>query len=164
MLSWGVQIADKVQISLEERQTRGHHRLHGASQSVKLYSRDDLFSQLSFQEKLIKGVQNGFRFAIPQHRGGQQPFREPEVGALEAYKKELPVHEWKIFDFSKNAESEVITHPDAGPKSQTAEQVDSSSSSSADESDTQSSADESEANRIRTDLSNDRGTVSFCRL
>ena len=99
MLSWGIQIADKAQISLEERQTQGHHRLHGASQSVKLYSPDDVFSQPSFQGKLIKGVQKGFRFAIPQHRGGQQPLREPEVGTLEAYKKDLPAREWKFFDF-----------------------------------------------------------------
>ena len=97
MLSWGIQIADKAQISLEERQTQGHHRLHGASPSVKLYSRDDVFSQLSFREKLVVGVQNGFCFAILRHRGGQQPLREPEVGSLEAYTKELPIHGRKFF-------------------------------------------------------------------
>ena len=159
MLSWGVQIADTAKISLEERQTQGHHRLHGASQSVKLYSRDDVFSQLSFQEKLIKGVQNGFRFAIPQHRGGQRPLREPDVGVLEAFKKSLPNHKWMYFDFTKNAESEIIDHPEANSGNQTAEQVDSSSSSSDDESDTQSSGDEPEPKRARATLINDTGII-----
>ena len=65
----------------------------------------------------------------------------------------------EVLWFLKNAASEVIIHPDAGAKQSTTEQVDSSSSSPADESDTQCSADESEPKRIRTDLSNDRGTI-----
>ena len=54
MLSWGTQVADSAKISLEERQTQGHHRLHGESQSVILYGRDD------FQAKLVKGVRMDF--------------------------------------------------------------------------------------------------------
>ena len=81
------------------------------------------------------------------------------MGVLEAFKKSLPAHEWKFFDFSKNAESEIIAHPDAISGSQNAEQVDSSSSSSDDESDTQSSEDEPEPKRVRATLINDTGII-----
>ncbi len=100
-----------------------------------------------------------FGFAIPQHRGGQQPLREPDVGVLEAYKKELPSHEWKFFDFSKNAACEVVAHPDSGSASKLVDQVDSSSSSSEDESETQSSDDEPASKRVCMNLSNDLGTL-----
>ena len=92
-------------------------------------------------------------------RGGQRPLREPDVGVLEAFRKSLPNHKWMYFDFAKNAESEIIDHPEANSSNQNAEQVDSSSSSSDDESDTQSSGDEPEPKRVRATLINDTGII-----
>ena len=158
MLSWGAQIADSAKISLEERQTQGHHRLHGASQSVRLYGRDDVFSQLSFQAKLVKGVHEGFRFSIPQHRGSQQPVREPEISKLECFNKQLPEHEWKFFDFSSNEQAVAVSHPDVG-QADDADQIDSSSDSSSDGSESQSSDDEPASKKICTTGINDIGPV-----
>ena len=88
-----------------------------------------------------------------------------------AYKKELPSHEWKFFDFSKNAACEVVAHPDAGSASKFVDQVDSSSSSSEDESETQSSDDEPASKRVCMNLSmkcllHSRPTLSmvWCRV
>ena len=153
-------MADSAKISPEERQTQGHHRLQGTSQSVRLYGRDDVFAQLSFQSKLIKGVHEGFRFAIPQHRGSQQPVRElePNVSTLESFNKQLPEHSWQFFDFSSETQPEVVSHPDVHQAEATSTQVDSSSDSSSDESESQSSDDDVPVSKKpRATLVNDLG-------
>ena len=64
LLSWGAQLIAEGNISQEERLLQGHHR-QGTSKSLRLYSRDDVHGQLSFQKKLIAFVRRGGRFSTP---------------------------------------------------------------------------------------------------
>ena len=118
----------------EERLLQGHHR-QGTNRSLRIYSRDDVHGQLSFQRKLIDHVRRGGRFSTPQHRGGQQPMTEPGV-QVEFFRKPAPVYSWKSFNFSGQT-------PDARPATpQEAQEGEISDSSSSDSSSDTSSSSE----------------------
>ena len=78
LLSWGSQLMAEGLVQPEEKLLQGHHR-QGANCSLRVYSRDDVHGQLSFQRKLFDHVRSGGRFSTPQHRGGQHPMMEPAV-------------------------------------------------------------------------------------
>ena len=84
LLSWGAQLIADGNITQEERLLQGHHR-QGTSTSLRLYSRDDVHGQLSFQKKLITFIRPG-RFTTPLHRGAQHLVPEPPV-QMEFFRK-----------------------------------------------------------------------------
>ena len=98
LLSWGSQLMAEGLVQPEERLLQGHHR-QGTNRSLRIYSRDDVHGQLSFQRKLIDHVRRGGRFSTPQHRGSQQPMTEPGV-QVEFFRKSAPPYSWKSFNFS----------------------------------------------------------------
>ena len=138
LLSWGAQLIASGTISQEERLLQGHHR-QGANRSLRVYSRDDVYGQLTFQSKLVEHVRRGGRFAVPQHRGAQHPLAEPSV-QVEFFRKSASQYTWKCFEFSKALQPvvEQVSAPTLHEDS---------SSSSGDSSDSsESSASESMAN------------------
>ena len=98
LLSWGAQLAADGKIQPEERLLQGHHR-QGGSTSLRIYSRDDVHGQLSFQKKIIDHVRKGGRFLTPQHRGSQPPLSEPSV-QVEFFRKTAAEYQWKCFNFT----------------------------------------------------------------
>ena len=70
LLACGAQLIAEGKVTPEERMLQGHHR-QGTSKSLRIYSRDDVHGQLSFQQKVIDFVRRGGRFMTAQHRGAQ---------------------------------------------------------------------------------------------
>ena len=95
-LSWSAQIPT---ISEEQRRQQGHHR--SINQSVRLYSRDDVYPQLQLQQTLVDSVVANFRPKTPVHRGGQTPAIEPAI-KLERYRKEATTMDWNFFFFPRS--------------------------------------------------------------
>ena len=139
-LSWASQLPE---ISEEERQRQGHHR----GGSVKLYSRDDVSFQFRLQNKIIRAVQTGKRFLVPQHRGGQRPMIDPPF-ELERFQKEISERSWFAIHTCRAGEEPVSLQVPADETSQESDapagrdkdavsiaSSDSSSSSSSSESD-----------------------------
>ena len=92
MLSWAAQ----AQVDEADRRMHGKHKAQ--SQSVQLYSRDDILCSLRLQQTLIQKVQSGWRPQTPLARGGQTPVPEVQF-ALEKFSKALPPMVWKFFRF-----------------------------------------------------------------
>ncbi|CAL1144954.1 unnamed protein product [Cladocopium goreaui] len=65
LLSWGPQLHEKV--TPEQRLSQGHHS--DPNSSLDTYSRDVVWTSLTYQRKMIQEVQSGWRPAIAQHRG-----------------------------------------------------------------------------------------------
>ena len=82
LLSWGPQLHEKV--TPEQRLSQGHHS--DPNSSLETYSRDVVWTSLTYQRKMIQEVQGGWRPAIAQHRGSQAPMVEPIV-VLEKFVK-----------------------------------------------------------------------------
>ena len=99
-LSWASQLPE---ISEEERQRQGHHR----GGSVKLYSRDDVSFQFRLQNKIIRAVQTGKRFLVPQHRGGQRPMIDPPF-ELERFQKEISERSWFAIHTCRAGEARLM--------------------------------------------------------
>ncbi|CAL1161581.1 unnamed protein product [Cladocopium goreaui] len=97
-LSWSAQIPA---IFEEQRRQQGHHR--SINQSVRLYSRDDVYPQLQLQQTLIDSIVTDFRPKTPVHRGGQTPAIEPAI-RLERYRKDATDFNWKFFFFPRSPE------------------------------------------------------------
>jgi hypothetical protein len=68
------------QLDLDEaaRAEQGHHRSHPGRQSVRLYSRDDVFGAIRLQKQVVEALAGGFRPLRAQSRGSQAPVQEPE--------------------------------------------------------------------------------------
>ena len=75
MLSW----ANQLDIPEHLRSLQGHHRASGGKRSAQLYSRDDVFGALRVQQSIWQHVQQGFRPAAPQSRGGRPPLKERPI-------------------------------------------------------------------------------------
>ena len=106
-LSWSTQIPA---ISEEQRRQQGHH--WSINQSVRLYSRDDVYPQLQLQQTLIDSIVTDFRPKTPVHRGGQTPAIEPAI-RLERYRKDATDFEWKFFFFPRSPEGNVPARMEA---------------------------------------------------
>ena len=65
-------ISKQVDVPEHHRAEQGHHRLHGGRASVRLYSRDDVWSALACQ-RFVQKVAEGFRPLGAQGRGTQIP-------------------------------------------------------------------------------------------
>ena len=92
LLSWAAQ----AQVDEADRRMHGKHKAQ--SQSVQLYSRDDILGSLRLQKTLIHKVQAGWRPQTPLARGGQTPIAEMAF-ALEKFSKTLPAQTWMFFRF-----------------------------------------------------------------
>lgn len=141
LLSWGAQLSADGIVSPEERMLQGHHRQSHA-RSLRLYSRDDVFGQLTFQQKLIQAVRSGTRFRVPQHRGAQTPMSEPSL-TMEYFRNELPSVDWKMFPFGE------VSHSQPLPVTGNVIEIDSDSSSGSSSSSESSDGDAVEASRPR---------------
>ena len=130
LLSWGSQLMAEGLVQPEERLLQGHHR-QSTSRSLRVYSRDDVHGQLSFQRKVIDHVRRGGRFPTPPHRGAQHPLTEPAV-QVEFFRKAAKPYEWKSFKFG---DPDMAVPAPAGEP----EVLSDSSSSSSDSSSTSSS-------------------------
>ena len=131
MLSWAAQ----AQVDESDRRMHGKHKAQ--SQSVQLYSRDDILGSLRLQQTLIQKVQSGWRPQTPLARGGQTPVPEVQF-ALEKFSKALPQLVWKFFRFDVCVDQfSTMGEPTIEEKSK----ADQSSSSS--DSDSYSESDES---------------------
>ena len=128
LLSWGSQLASSHNILPEERLLQGHHR-QSQSASLRTYSRDDVFAQLSFQTKLIAAVRQGARFRTAQHRGSQLPLQEPVV-SLEFFRKAASQEPWSFFQFDAAPVLEEIVQEDTDLADDASSNSTSSSSSS----------------------------------
>ena len=64
--------------SEEHRADQGHHRRDSHQQSVRLYSRDDVWGALKCQGTLLRALADGWRPLSAQARGAQRPLQEPE--------------------------------------------------------------------------------------
>ena len=107
LLAWGAQLIAEGKVTPEERMLQGHHR-QGTSKSLRIYSRDDVHGQLSFQQKVIDFVRRGGRFMTAQHRGAQHPMDEPPIQA-EFFRKESLYSKWKCFQFAAtSAETSAV--------------------------------------------------------
>ena len=123
LLSWGPQLHEKV--TPEQRLSQGHHS--DPNSSLDTYSRDVVWTSLTYQRKMIQEVQGGWRPAIAQHRGSQAPMVEPMV-VLEKFVKDLPQFDFKWFRFNESVET---APPDCFESSTSSSE--SSSDSSADD-------------------------------
>ena len=123
LLAWGPQLPDEV--SSEQRLQQGHHA--DPNSSLATYSRDAVWSALTYQRKLIAKIQSGWRPQIAQHRGSQAPLCEPSV-TLERFRKDLSDYAFQWFSFSDTSVLEAVESPIAED-----EESSSSSSSSSDE-------------------------------
>ena len=124
LLSWGPQLHEKV--TPEQRLSQGHHS--DPNSSLDTYSRDVVWTSLTYQRKMIQEVQGGWRPAIAQHRGSQAPMVEPKV-VLEKFVKSLPQFDFQWFQFNESSE----TQPPDFLESSTSSSESSSDSSSDDE-------------------------------
>jgi len=95
LLSWGPQLHEIV--TPEQRLSQGHHS--DPNSSLATYSRDAVWTALTYQRKLISQVQQGWRPSIAQHRGGQAPMVEPLV-ILEKFVKQSQAFDFQWFNFS----------------------------------------------------------------
>lgn len=127
LLTWGAQLIAAGTVSQEERMLQGHHR-QGHSRSLRLYSRDDVFGQLTFQQKVIQAVHSGRGFQVPQQRGAHSPMVEPSLD-LDYFRTDVPQYTWLMFPFG-NSEAPPVPQTDILIRSPGS----SSSSSSSDES------------------------------
>lgn len=128
MLAWSVQVPG---LTEEQRMVQGHHR---GKTSLRIYSRDDVHSQLSLQRRILQHIQTGWRPILAQHRGAQLPMKEPPV-QLERFKKEAMTYDWKRFSFSPESENAFDVavsqqHPLEDPMHSSDDDSDSSESSS----------------------------------
>ena len=123
LLSWGPQLHEKV--TSEQRLSQGHHS--DPNSSLDTYSRDVVWTSLTYQRKMIQEVQGGWRPAIAQHRGSQAPMVEPMV-VLEKFVKDLPQFDFQWFKFNESSET---APPDCFESSTSSSE--SSSDSSADD-------------------------------
>ena len=130
LLAWGAQLIAEGKVTPEERMLQGHHR-QGTSKSLRIYSRDDVHGQLSFQQKVINFVRRGGRFRTAQHRGAQHPMDEPPIQA-EFFRKESLYPKWKCFQFAAtSAETSAVEElPQDTTEWSDSDSSDSSSSSS----------------------------------
>ena len=94
-LSWGPQLHEKV--TPEQRLSQGHHA--DPNSSLETYSRDVVWTSLTYQRKMIHEVQAGWRPAIAQHRGSQAPMVEPLV-VLEKFVKQVQPFDFRWFTFN----------------------------------------------------------------
>ena len=97
LLSWGQQL----ELPEEQRRLQGKHKPQQSS--TRLYSRDDVFGALKFQESVIRAVREGFRPSTPLGRGGQHPMEEPKF-ELQLFNKTAPEHQWQYFQFGTQVE------------------------------------------------------------
>ena len=97
LLSWGQQL----ELPEEQRRLQGKHKPQQSS--TRLYSRDDVFGALKFQESVIRAVREGFRPSTPLGRGGQHPMEEPKF-ELQLFTKTAPEYQWQYFQFGTQAD------------------------------------------------------------
>ena len=121
-LSWGPQLHEHT--TPEQRLLQGHHA--SQSSSLAVYSRDSVWGALAFQTQVLLRVQSGWRPQIAQHRGSQQPLKEPPV-LLERFSKPLPVYEFRWFSLTT---SPALDTPDETPIAEGSCESSSSSSDS----------------------------------
>ena len=95
LLSWGPQLHEIV--TPEQRLSQGHHS--DPNSSLATYSRDAVWTALTYQRKLISQVQQGWRPSIAQHRGSEAPMVEPLV-ILEKFVKQSQAFDFQWFNFS----------------------------------------------------------------
>ena len=95
LLSRGPQLHEKV--TPEQRLAQGHYS--DPNSSLDTYSRDVVWTSLTYQRKMIQEVQNGWRPAIAQHRGSQAPMVEPMV-VLEKFVKQVQPFDFRWFKFN----------------------------------------------------------------
>ncbi|CAL1142863.1 unnamed protein product [Cladocopium goreaui] len=107
LLSWGPQLHEKV--TPEQRLSQGHHS--DPNSSLDTYSRDVVWTSLTYQRKMIQEVQGGWRPAIAQHRGRMVIFY-----SFVGIPKGLPPHGISAMKqkFMANYPSELI-HADLFP-------------------------------------------------
>ncbi|CAL1144831.1 unnamed protein product [Cladocopium goreaui] len=107
LLSWGPQLHEKV--TPEQRLSQGHHS--DPNSSLDTYSRDVVWTSLTYQRKMIQEVQGGWRPAIAQHRGRMVTFY-----SFVGIPKGLPPHGISAMKqkFMANYPSELI-HADLFP-------------------------------------------------
>ena len=123
LLACAVQVPD---LTEEQRMLQGHHK---RNTSLRVYSRDEVFGQLSLQRHIISKVHQGWRPTLAQHRGSQLPMKEPDV-TLERFRKDQPPYEWKRFKFSSAPASAEVINLDPVPPQEASQSSDSSDSSS----------------------------------
>ena len=70
--------ARQLDVSEEHRADQGHHQRDSHQQSVRLYSRDDVWGALKCQGTLLRALADGWRPLSAQARGAQRPLQEPE--------------------------------------------------------------------------------------
>ena len=133
LLSWAAQ----AQVDESDRRMHGKHKAQ--SQSVQLYSRDDILGSLRLQTTLIQKTQGGWRPQTPLARGGQVPLTEVAF-TLERFSKQIPDHTWWFFQFDKQFDQKHML--DSQPESMEGSVPVPSSSAS---SDSYSDSDESES-------------------
>ena len=86
VLSWARQCC----LSEENRAEQGHHRPPSGRQSVRLYSRDDVWGALRVQQTIVSRLREGWRPLTPLARGGLCPATEVPVSLPEV--PPLPLH------------------------------------------------------------------------
>jgi len=126
MLSWAAQLLKPA----ETRACQGHHVY---LQSVRLYSRDDVYPSLHLQSTVTSDIMGGWRPQTPQHRGGQLPLREPPV-SVNCHPGSPCHHVWKLIG-APEAHSQCfqdvacLSHPKLEIEDTSSSPVSSSSSS-----------------------------------
>ncbi|CAE6948870.1 unnamed protein product [Symbiodinium natans] len=99
MLSMSLQVnVDEV-----DRKRQGHHRISSSA----LYSRDDVHGMLRCQTCIRDSIRTGFRFLVPQHRGGQQPLT-PAYVPPEAFSKDYEFEPFQWFSFQLDGSDDLL--------------------------------------------------------
>ncbi|CAE7347311.1 unnamed protein product [Symbiodinium natans] len=99
MLSMSLQVnVDEV-----DRKRQGHHRISSSA----LYSRDDVHGMLRCQSCIRDSIRTGFRFLVPQHRGGQQPLT-PAYIPPEAFSKDYEFEPFQWFSFPLDGSDDLL--------------------------------------------------------
>ena len=99
MLSMSLQVnVDEV-----DRKRQGHHRISSSA----LYSRDDVHGMLRCQTCIRASIRTGFRFLVPQHRGGQQPLT-PAYVPPEAFSKDYEFEPFQWFSFQLDGSDDLL--------------------------------------------------------
>ena len=99
MLSMSLQVnVDEV-----DRKRQGHHRISSSA----LYSRDDVHGMLRCQSCIRDSIRSGFRFLVPQHRGGQQPLT-PAYVPPEAFSKDYEFEPFQWFSFQLDGSEDLL--------------------------------------------------------
>ena len=112
LLSWAPQL--DVPAPPEQRLQQGHHS--DGRPSMRLYSRDSVRAQLSFQRSVISHARNKWIPKIAQHRGSQLPLRKPPV-FIEGFKKGIPSgFQFQWFEFDSHAHDVPTDLPDSQEK------------------------------------------------